>query len=327
MKKEELFDGFGALEDELLKRSEGGGSAMKKGKNYNKILKIGSAAACILVVLGVGVIDWNNNKETEFNTNSKDNIAIEGNEIVSTEQSKIQKEPESYVDVSMLLASNEGVTEQSLAFSCIEIGEYSAIYYKVESVDSSILKESIGSEVEGTKNWYKVSGHEDMQYLISYDRNEYSLWEFSSFQSESYAYGDVLKFIYHINSAEDIKEIIVTPADMDNTDKGKVIQKEIGTTTIIEEEEIEILYDVLSGLTCYGSNQWDRIGLGDDTPSAMLEQVRKGRYLTMVTTQGMKIDSLKYTGILGMFYEYSGIAYNALTPEEKSAIEKILNIK
>lgn len=326
MKKEELFDGFGALDDELLKRSEGGGSAMKKGKNYNKILKICSAAACLFVVLGVGVIYWNN-KGSEFDTNSKDNIVVEGNKTVSTEQSKIQKEPESYIDVSMLLATNEGLTEQSLAFSCIEIGEYSAIYYKVESVDSSILKESIGSEVEGTKNWYKLSGHEDMQYLISYDKNEYSLWEFSFFQSESYAYSDVLKFIYHINSAEDIKEIIVTPANMDNTDKGKAIQKEIGKTTITEEERIEILYNVLSGLTCYGSNQWDRIGLGDDTPSAMLEQVRKGRYLTLVTTQKMKIDSLKYTGISGMFYEYSGIAFNALTPEEKSAIENILNIE
>lgn len=327
MKKEELFDGFGALDEELLRRSEQGGSTMKKRNNMSKIIKFGSLAACLAVVLGVGGFWMDSSRTPDSDTVPEHNIVTESNDNVSGEPDSMQEEPERYVEVAMLLASNEGVEEQLLAFKLAEIEEYSAIYYKVESVDSSILKESTGSKVEGTQNWYKVSGHEDMQYLIYDDNGEYSLWIFNSFQSESYAYNDVLQLIYNIDSAEDITEIIVAPATMDNTDEGKAIQNEIGTTTIADDEDINILYDVLSELTCYGSDHWDMIGLGGDSPSAMQEQVRAGRYLTLITSQGMKIDTLKYTGISGMFYEYSGIAYSALTLEEKSAIEEILNIE
>lgn len=53
MKKEDLYEGFGALKDEVLKRSEDDG-AMKK-RNISKLVKIGSVAACLLVALGIGV--------------------------------------------------------------------------------------------------------------------------------------------------------------------------------------------------------------------------------------------------------------------------------
>lgn len=194
-------------------------------------------------------------------------------------------------------------------------------------MESDILQESIGHDVPGTQMWYKVSGHEDMQYLIFNDNNEYSLWKFESFQEESYPYSDVLQIIYNIHSAEDIDKVIVAPANMDNSDKGQAIQEEIGTSIVTDDKAIETIYSVLVGLTCYGGNNWDMIGLGEDTPSAMQNQVRAGRFLTIATSQGMEIDTLKYTGISGMFYEYGGIAYSALTMEEKTAVEKILNIE
>lgn len=327
MKKEELFEGIGTLDDELLKRSEQSENMVKKRRNFNRIMKYGSIAACLLAVLSAGVIFMNANKEPDSDMNPEADIVAEGDDNVFNEQSRMQEESEPYVDVAMLLASNEGIEEQALTFSRVAIEEYCAIYYKVASVDSITLKESIGSEVEGAQDWYKVSGHEDMQYLIFSDNDEYSLWEFDSFQDESYAYKDVLQMIYNICSAEDITEIIVAPATMDNTDEGKAIQNEIGTNIITDDKDIETLYNVLSGLTCYGSDHWDMIGLGDDSPSGMQNQVRAGRYLTLTTAQGMKIDTLKYTGISGMFYEYGGIAYSALTMEEKSAVEEILNIE
>ena len=114
---------------------------------------------------------------------------------------------------------------------------------------------------------------------------------------------------------------------MDNSDKGQAIQEEIGTSIVTDDKAIETIYSVLVGLTCYGGNNWDMIGLGEDTPSAMQNQVKASRYLTMVSSQGIEIDTLKYTGISGMFYEYGGIAYSALTMEEKTAVEKILNIE
>lgn len=328
MKKEDLFEGFGALDDDLLKRSEHGGKRIKKRKNFSGLLKYGSIAACLVVMLGVGMLFMDNKSANPVPVVPESSNVAESNDNASDEKNNLQDKPESYVNISMLLASNEGVEEQALKIELVEIENYSAHYYKVSSVESDILRESIGREVEGTQQkWYKVSGHEDMQYLISGNDNEYSLWKFESFQKESYPYSDVLQTIYNIHSAEDIAKIIVTPANMDNTDEGQAIQDEIGTSIVTDDKSIETIYNVLSGLTCYGGNHWNKIGLGDDTPSAMLNQVRAGRYLTMVTSQGMEIDTLKYTGISGMFYEYGGIAYSALTMEEKTAVEKILNIE
>lgn len=303
MKKEDLFEGFGTLDDDLLKRSEHGGKTMKKGRKFGGFLKYGSIAACLVVALGVGTFFFDNTPKTP--------------DVV----------PESYVNISTLLASNAAGEEQNLEIGLVEMEKYSAHYYKVASVESDILKENTGTELDGTESWHKVSGHKDMQYLISSNNNEYSLWKFASFQQEGYPYSDVLQIIYNIHSVEDITKIIVSPANMDNSDEGQAIQDEIGTSIVTDEKAIEIIYNVLSGLTCYGGDNWEMIGLGDDTPSSMLNQVRAGRYLTIVTSQGIEIDTLKYTGISGMFYEYGGIAYNTLTAEEKTEVEKILNIE
>lgn len=225
---------------------------MKKRRNISRMISYGSIAACLVIAVGVGVL-FMDNKSFEQDIDQIGNIIAEENDNATAgERNDIQEKPESYVDVSMLLASNEGVEKQVLEFACVEVGEFPAIYYKAASVKSSILKESIGSKVEGTQNWYKVSGHEDLQYLISGDNNEYSLWEFNSFQKVNYAYNDVLEIIYKIHSADDITEIIVEPANMDNTDEGKELQNEIGTIIITDYTDIETIYFVLSGLTCYG---------------------------------------------------------------------------
>lgn len=52
MKKEDLYEGFGALNDEVLKRSEEAGT-MKK-RNISKMIKWGCLAACFIVALGIG---------------------------------------------------------------------------------------------------------------------------------------------------------------------------------------------------------------------------------------------------------------------------------
>lgn len=328
MKKEDLFEGFGALEDDLLERSERRGIAIKRWnkekRTVHKILRLGSIAACLAIAIGAGVYFI-------------DSIKTPG---ILDKQNKLQEE---YVDVTTLLASAYIVESQALALCHVNIQDHDAIYQKTRSVESGRLGSSIGSKVMGTENWYKVSGHEDMQYLISYNESEYSLWKFDSFWNghlrddqgenqtkdpqESYPYRDVMEVIYNIRSAKDIVKVIVAPPTMDNSVQGKEIKDEIGTNTITNAESIETLYTVLSGLTCYGGDHWEMIGLEQDTPSAMQDYTRAGRYLTIVTSQGMEIDTLKYTGINGMFYEYGGIAYNVLTGEEKSAVEEILNIR
>ena len=290
-------------------------------------MKYGSIAACLVAILGVSMLFIDNESPNPTPVVPEISIIADNNDDISDEQTDLQDESERYVNISMLLASNESIETLAHKIVFIEIKNYSAHYYKVASVESDILQESIGHDVPGTQMWYKVSGHEDMQYLIFNDNNEYSLWKFESFQEESYPYSDVLQIIYNIHSAEDIDKVIVAPANMDNSDKGQAIQEEIGTNVVTDDKAIETIYNVLVGLICYGGNNWDMIGLEEDTPSSMQNQVRAGRFLTMATSQGMEVDTLKYTGISGMFYEYGGIAYSALTMEEKTAVEKILNIE
>lgn len=328
MNKEDLFEGFGALDDDLLKRSEQTGKRAKKREGLNRVLKYGSIAACLAAMLGAGMLFMDHRSSNPPFIVPESGNAVESNGNSPVQRDHSQDEPESYIDISMLLASNEGVIkQQTLENALVEIENHSAHYYKVASVESDLLRESIGGKVPGTQKWHKVSGHEDVQYLISGDDEGYSLWKFESFGEEKYPYSDVLQIIYNIRSAEDIDKVMITPANMDNTDEGQAIQDQIGTSIVMDDKAIETIYNVLSGLTCYGKNHWDMIGLEGDTPAAMQNQVRAGRYLTLVTSQGMEIDTLKYTAISGMFYEYGGIAYSALTMEEKTAVEKILNIE
>ena len=327
MNTEDLFESFGALDDDLLKRSEHRGKKMKKRRKASELLKYGSIAACLVVILGISILFIDNESPNPTPVVPEISIIADNNDDISDEETDLQVKSERYVNVSMLLASNESIETLAHKIALVEIENYSAHYYKVASVESDILQESIGHDVPGTQMWYKVSGHEDMQYLIFNDNNEYSLWKFESFQEESYPYSDVLQIIYNIHSAEDIDKVIVAPANMDNSDKGQAIQEEIGTSIVTDDKAIETIYNVLVGLICYGGNNWDMIGLEEDTPSSMQNQVRAGRFLTMATSQGMEVDTLKYTGISGMFYEYGGIAYSALTMEEKTAVEKILNIE
>lgn len=330
MKKEDLFNSFSELDDNLLKRSEEECSYT----NWKNIMKRGSVAACLTAALGAGIFfykDGNTKPDSAYIPN-KNTVSNKTTTTPTIQNNVTDKQTEQYVDVSTLLASNEDtqkeIQEEILAASNVELEKYHAIYIKAASVDNATLKDSVGSMIEGTTAWFKISGHEDLQYLIFMDKNEtYSLWKFEAFESQNYPYNDVLEMIYNIHSADDIKEIISVPANMDNTDEGKALQKEIGTITITDKNSIEKIYHILAGLTCDGSDNWDRIELSDDSKSSMQNYVRMGRYLTLVTTRGNRLDTLKYTGASGMFYEYNGIAYHTLDQDDKETIESILKIK
>ncbi|MBD5534240.1 MAG: hypothetical protein HDQ99_00935 [Lachnospiraceae bacterium] len=88
---------------------------------------------------------------------------------------------------------------------------------------------------------------------------------------------------------------------------------------------------VLSSLTCYGSDRWDIINYGSADAATdgtgPLDAVRLGRYLSLVTEYGNEIDSLKYTAVSDMFYEFSGIAYNTLSEEQAQKMCEIFGIE
>ena len=256
----------------------------------------------------------------------------EGERTPIAEGEQAARDQEVFVPITSLLASrNNGMENLAAAFGKVSIGEYTGVYESVPSMESAVLSQNKGSNISGTKEWYYISGHSDMQYLIRNVNEEYSLWKFSCFSNEEYPYCDVLELVYQIDSADAISEIIVNPARMDNTDGGKAIQEKIGTLKIKDREEIDTIYQILSSLTCYGSNHWDMIDYGDaeapaDTKKTSHQAVLLGRYLSIVTDYGNEIDGLKYTAVSDMFYEFSGIAYNRLTAEQAESVNEILRI-
>lgn len=243
--------------------------------------------------------------------------------------------PETKIPVSIhtLLAEQDAgvIEEQAQELAFVPVGQYRGVYEKAASVEGCVLAESAGADVPEAQGWSFVLGHRDMQYLIRRQGEEYSLWKFLCFDAEEYSYSDVLTLIYHIDSAEHIRQIRIDPAAMDNTDEGRRIREEIGSRTVTGRDSIEIFYQILAAMTCYGQNRWDRIDYGDveadvEGKSSSHEAVRLGRYLTIVTDYGNEIDGLKYTAVSHMFYEFSGIAYEPLPEEDARMLSGILGI-
>ena len=344
MKKREiqtLYNSITNIEDKYIQEA----LSAKKGKKP-MLLKWGAIAACLCLVCVSAItvpnllISIPNIFESEPAPNnvlhSVPNVELPPTEdgefppIATGEQATDKQEI--FIPITSLLASeNNGIEEFSAAYGKLTIGKYTGVYESVPSVESTALSKNIGSSVSGTEEWHYVSGHTDIQYLIRNVNEEYSLWKFSCFDNEEYPYCDVLELVYQIDSADTISEITVNPARMDNTDGGKAIQEKIGTLKIKDREEIDTIYQILSSLTCYGSNHWDMIDYGDaeapaDARKTSHQAVLLGRYLSIVTNYGNEIDGLKYTAVSDMFYEFSGIAYNRLTAEQAKSMNEILRI-
>ncbi len=344
MRREDISDALDMLEEEMLAHTD---MVRRKAEVTHKTFRwknwsAMAAGLCLICLAAIAVItvSWKNFAEDSSYQGGAANVRgiegiMEGANTQGTEEGDTLKQQEPFVPISYLLASvtpNSGmIKEMAAAYGRVPIGEYTGIYEKVSSIDSAVLADSIGREVDGAKEWHHVSGHQDLQYLIREENQEYSLWKFGYFDSEEYPYSDVLQLVYKIESAERITAIGVEPAQMDNTDEGKWIQQEIGTRTITNRDEINTFYQVLCTMTCYGSDRWDLIDYGNveaaaDTGLSDHAAVWLGRYLTLTMDNGNEIDGLKYTAVSGMFYEFSGVAYNRLTTEQAQSISSILGI-
>ncbi|MDE7436730.1 MAG: hypothetical protein K2N01_13050 [Lachnospiraceae bacterium] len=326
MKSESISNALNLLDEDMIRHTEAvreRGSQRRKN-NWRK-WALTAACLCLIVVSGIvfGGVLWEQ---------PGGEVSVLEKGVVSW-QGMMPVEPETTVSIaSLLVYSDSGmIVEQAQQIAFVPIGQYKGIYEKKASVESGILAESIGADISGAQDWYLVLGHTDMQYLIGCQGQEYSLWKFLCFDSEEYPYNDVLTLVYQIDSADQIAEIRVEPARMDNTDAGRHIQEEVGSHSITDRSNIAAIYQILSAMICYGENQWDRIDYGavdadTESKSTSHEAVRLGRYLNFVTDYGNEIDELKYTAVSHMFYEFSGIAYQRLTENEAAAVEGILGI-
>lgn len=325
MKREDISDALNLLDSAFIQHTE----AVRGRKQHPKRkawFKRAAVAACLFLLCITGIFLPQLPPDMPLATLPQENVLPLVPEDLPAE------EQETFVPISSLLAEDDfGKAEQALQLAKVKIGPYQAIYTKAAPAESTDLSESIGAALSEAKEWYQVSGHTDLQYLIRKHENAYSLWKFQCFDSDEYPYSDVLRLVYQIDSAEQLTEVQVAPATMDNSDTGKRIQAEIGTCTITDKSDIEILYQILSSLTCYGADHWDMINYGNveaasDTGEPSSDSVRLGRYLTLTTSYGNEIDGLKYTAVSNMFYEFSGIAYNKLTNTQADSICNILRI-
>lgn len=321
---QKLYNSITNIDNKYIEEAQ----TAKKGKKP-VWFRWGTVAACLcLVFVSVIIFPYIFKSETTSGIELIIMPDIEQSPIMDIK--KFSEKQEKFIPINSLLVNeNSGISETAF-FQKISIEQYKGVYEKVQSVKSSVLSENRGKSVSDTEEWYYISGHTDMQYLIKNDNKEYSLWKFICFDDSEYPYSDVLEFVYQIESADAIRKIEVKPATMDNTEGGKAIQNKIGTHVITDQENISTIYQILSSMTCYGSDQWGMIDYGNveaaaDTGSSH-QAVMLGRYLSIFTDYSNEIDGLKYTAVSNMFYEFSGIAYNHLSTEQAERVREILGI-
>ena len=318
MRSENISDALEFLDEDMIDHTEAVRRIGKRRtRNWQKWC-VAAACLCVVCITAIAIPDiFLTQDQIEEGSSKKNNFS----------------EPFTYIDTIKGNGKTDttAITEAELQLSFVPIGQYTGVYEKVSSAGGSILAENKGGAISDIAGWYFVSGHKDLQYLIRDMDQECTLWKFQYFDNSGYPFEDVLKLVYGMDSADMIAEIVVSPARMDNTAEGLRIQEMIGTRSVTERNDIETFYQILSSMTCYGSDHWESIDYGAvdapaDTDVMPHEAVWLGRYLTINTIYGNEIDSLKYTAVSNMFYEFSGVAYNRLTEEQAENICAILGI-
>lgn len=352
--EEHLFDLIGQLPDAMLE--EAAQPAPKSRRRWLPAL----AAACLALAVGAGLFAFRPSAGPDTLAGPDSLPSQQGGQTPTAPVITWAVPPQtgggdSYTDLALhftLLPMGE------------RAAEYHEIYPGELPQDQRprFVGESYG-DLEG---WYLPADSIGLQYLLHQEEaGTYTLWAFSHFivwdeeekaqvlesieQGESlwneipwfspeldfspYPYRDVLETIYGVFDAAGLASVTVSPANMDNTDAGKALQAEIGTHTLTDKDALETLYNALASMTCLGSNHWDLIDRGDSDADVegisggLLNAVRLGRYLTLKTSAGAVIDSLKYTAAGGQFYEYGGIAYTPLDAETAAAVTSLLGIE
>ena len=148
MTKEKLFEILNDMDDELV----------EEAGNYKKrkvpvILKWGLCAACVVILLTVGIVE-------------------------------VFREPKLY-ETPMIGVQNDAYINQNFSpvYTEITIGERNAIYEKVSDKQNEISQEK-GTEFQRDDEvvWFYIKDAETLEYLIMQDKEgKLSLWKFKYF--------------------------------------------------------------------------------------------------------------------------------------------------
>lgn len=192
---------------------------------------------------------------------------------------------------------------------------------------------------DGGRKWYRVRGHEDLQYLIcKFPQGELKGYEFQRYKlfnnDDIYSYGEVLSDIYHVISADDIRQIVFLPPRFDQTESGKATQKEISTVAVSKKSDIRKLTAILSDMRCYGEGSLGRDDLPcyrEDTICAMkiaqMSNTSMYRVVRIDLKNGASVQTLKYSATWGGFYQNDGVAYHDLSDEDAELIHRLGRIR
>ncbi|MCI8371504.1 MAG: hypothetical protein HFI75_03745 [Lachnospiraceae bacterium] len=321
MNTEQLFEQIGELEDELLLQSE----TPPQSKHFpwkRKFSRWICLAACAAAVAAIIAYSSSAGGNSFLPQEQADSNNFEAKKVQPPEDETIGSS-ESLLDQDGQIFCEKGIGIQET----IPVGAYQAVYEEIKTADQAALEQSLGTEVADLQSWHHMLGHSDMQYLISSENGTCTLWKFCYFKEENYPYSDVLKLVYNIHSADGIRSLVSRPAVLDNIGEGKRLQDEIGELQITDRKEIENIYQILTSMTCLGGENWGDVDLETDLVDNQADTVRRGCDLSIIAADGNVIDALRYTTFSNRFYEYSGVAYRSLSPQQADEIKRILQIE
>lgn len=304
MKNNHLLNLIGEIDDNHIEEA-----APVAKKKYSSLWLKGIVAACICIVIGYTY--------SYLNPTSLDSIL--NNNFTKVDAGYVT----TYVTTSIMQEDYKAV-----------YGQVSAAGYRLKSL--------VGEEYthNDSVKWYRVKGYENIKYLIQKDSNgNLSLWHFDSFivsEGETYTYGDVLRIIYNADSAEDIVSITTSPFNADNSDSGKAMQKEVGTHTYTDRDDILAFYNVVKDVICYGETDENpadftrfsySFSVQDEHKLVAKDGIYGTRCLSIEFVDGTVLDSWKYSALSGSFFEYGSIFTEPMDESDVYILNDIFGIK
>jgi hypothetical protein len=235
----------------------------------------------------------------------------------------------------------KGAVDTAAMITSVPVDQWTARYEQM-NISGNKLEQYVGTEYlkKDSTIWYFPEGVNNLKYLIRKGPDDsLTLWMFTSFETEedeTYTYGDVLSVIYGVESAEDIISITSAPSKANNTDLGQKIQKEVGTHTDSDREDIAAFYEIVKNVVCFGADSESVADQNRFTYSFSMDAEEKltsgestyaTRSLTVTLENGTTIDSWQYDALSGSFFEYGGIFTQPLSDESVSALNQIFGIK
>ena len=233
-----------------------------------------------------------------------------------------------------------GEVDSTLTITDVMIDGWTAQYTQL-NVESFELERYVGDmyAVEESRTWYYPTDSTNLKYLIlKTPDGSFSLWSFASFymeDGETHTYGDILRIIYGVDGADDIASITTSPSKSNNTDFGITIQKAVGTHRYTDRKDLEIFFNVVKDVVCYGTDSESKADNTRFTYSFSTDSFDKltsgestygTRCIKIEFKNGIILDTWRYSALSGSFYEYGGIFTEPLTDEAVYKLNDIFGI-